>query len=92
MGNAVTAVKPLSEESVTLINEIWDHIDLIRGFETSKDSMMALTIKVRAACASDQPEFNLRKIAMALRDQWRKVQNKKAKTVDGGEDSYTPEE
>lgn len=88
---STTAVEKLSQESITLINEIWDHIDLIRGFETSVDGVTALKVKIKAACTSDQPEFNLRKIAMALREQWRKVQNKKTKPVDGGEDTYPQE-
>lgn len=56
--------RKLSVESVTLINEIWELIGHITGKDPSAEQMRSAT--------QGKDEYQLRKLALQLRDQWRR--------------------
>lgn len=85
MGDVKTETKRvLSAESVQLINEIWELVNNITGKNPTPEQMKTYV--------QDKDEYQLRKLALQLREQWRggkkstTQETKEAK--EGGEGQY----
>jgi hypothetical protein len=63
MNQTKTEVVRLSAESVTLIEEIWELAGNLSGKNPSAEQMRAYV--------QGKDEYQLRKLALQLRDQWR---------------------
>jgi hypothetical protein len=87
-----TAVAPtkveLSKAAVSLINEIWEHMILLKGREITPDELRAETPMGELTMA--EYEFSLRQKLLKLRTAWQKSPSTEAvkKAADGGEGSY----
>lgn len=84
MGEVKTeTVRKLSPESVTLINEIWELLGHLKGENPTPEQMREAT--------GGKDEYQLRKLALQLRDKWRKpskssqTQTAEADYKEGGE-------
>ena len=83
MGEVKTETKrALSAESVTLINEIWELIGHINGGNPTAEQMRT--------AVGGKDEYQLRKLALQLREQWRSPSKKSTTqktedTKEGGE-------
>lgn len=64
MGEVKTETKrALSAESVQLINEIWELVNNVTGKNPTPEQMRTYV--------EGKDEYQLRKLALSLRDQWR---------------------
>lgn len=76
--------RALSAESVQLINEIWELSGHVTGHNPTPEEMRTLT--------QGKDEYQLRKIALKLRDQWRgspaKSTTQEDNSKEGGEGQY----
>jgi hypothetical protein len=78
MSKLKTEVKvELSKEAVILINEIWELIGHITGNNPTADQMRT--------AVGGKDEYQLRKLALQLRDQWRSP-GKKSSTQEGAKE------
>jgi len=88
-----TAVAPtkvvFSEAAVSLINEIWEHLVLIKGREITADELRAET--PMGDVTMGEYEHFLRKRLLALKTAWQKSTPSTEpvrKSNDGGEGDY----
>lgn len=81
MGEVKTETKRvLSAESVQLINEIWELVNNITGKNPTPEAMKTYV--------QGKDEYQLRKLALSLREQWRNAAPSKGTTQEhkeGGE-------
>lgn len=78
MGEVKTETKrALSAESVQLINEIWELAGHISGKNPTPEQMRTYV--------EGKDEYQLRKLALQLRDQWRGGKSTTQETKEGGE-------
>lgn len=84
MGEVKTETKRvLSAESVQLINEIWELAGQISGKNPTPEQMRDYV--------QGKDEYQLRKLALQLREQWRdgkKSTTQETKPKEGGEGQY----
>lgn len=78
----VVTERKLSAESVQLINEIWELAGHLTGKNPTPEQMRAYV--------EGKDEYQLRKLALQLREQWRggKSTTQETKPKEGGEGQY----
>jgi hypothetical protein len=87
--NAVAPIKVvLSEAAVSLINEIWEHLVLLKGREITAVELRAET--PIGELTMPEYEHSLRKRLLALKTAWQKSSSTETvkKSSEGGEGSY----
>jgi hypothetical protein len=81
MGETKTVQKALSQEAIQLINEIWELMGHISGTDATPEQVRAAT--------QGKDEYQLRKLALQLREQWRTPSKSGTTPKQGGEGTTT---